>query len=217
MPRVLPAEAPIEDLLDLLAVDLSERGWGTLDGLAWLTPALVTWLRDEVIALNQADAMAAAGIGRGQYHVRDRSVRRDRIAWLKGDTTPQEELFGLLAVLQRGLNERLFLGLRRFEAHYATYEPGDFYKRHLDSFQGRASRVVSLVLYLNEAWHATDGGALQIFNRESPSEICATVLPEGGRLAVFMSEEIPHEVLTAQRTRHSLACWFRCDEVALPL
>jgi SM-20-related protein len=36
-------------------------------------------------------------------------------------------------------------------------------------------------------------------------------------MALFMSEEIPHEVLSANRTRYSLACWFRQDEVPLPL
>ncbi|MEE3168550.1 MAG: 2OG-Fe(II) oxygenase, partial [Pseudomonadota bacterium] len=48
-------------------------------------------------------------------------------------------------------------------------------------------------------------------------EVCGTVVPEMGRMAVFMSEEVPHEVLPANRTRHSLACWFRQDEVPLPL
>jgi len=203
--------------LDKLAEGLSEQGWMTLDVRDRLGLDLLVALQQEVAILDRTDAMKKAGIGRGNDLVRDRSVRRDKIAWLQGVTVPQAALFEFFDTIRQGLNQRLFLGLKRFETHYATYHPGDFYKKHLDSFQGRASRVVSLVLYLNEDWQAADGGMLQVFNRDSEHEVCGTVLPEAGRMALFMSEEIPHEVLPANRTRYSLACWFRQDEVPLPL
>ena len=206
-----------EEWLDELASGLSEHGWMSLDARSRLGGALLAALKQEVEILDRTDAMKKAGIGRGNDLVRDRSVRRDKIAWLQGVTAPQAALFEFFETIRQGLNQRLFLGLKRFETHYATYHPGDFYKRHLDSFRGRASRVVSLVLYLNEDWQAADGGALQVFNRDNDQEVCGTVLPEAGRMALFMSEEIPHEVLPANRTRYSLACWFRQDEVPLPL
>ncbi len=210
------ADVP-DDWLDQLADGLSEHGWMSLDVRDRLGPVLLAALHDEVAILYRTDAMKAAGVGRGPNLVRDRAVRRDRIAWLQGITPPQAELFGFLDAIRCGLNQRLFLGLKRFETHYATYHPGDFYKRHLDSFRGRASRVVSLVLYLNEGWAPEDGGALQVFSRGDGDEVCAVVVPEAGRMALFLSEEIPHEVLPANRTRYSLACWFRQDEVPLPL
>ncbi|WP_305966960.1 2OG-Fe(II) oxygenase [Marinobacter salsuginis] len=206
-----------EEWLDELASGLSEHGWMSLDVRSRLGENLLAALKQEVQILDRTDAMKKAGIGRGNDLVRDRSVRRDKIAWLQGVTAPQAALFEFFETIRQGLNQRLFLGLKRFETHYATYHPGDFYKRHLDSFRGRASRVVSLVLYLNEDWQAADGGALQVFNRHNDQEVCGTVLPEAGRMALFMSEEIPHEVLPANRTRYSLACWFRQDEVPLPL
>ncbi|AOY90157.1 2OG-Fe(II) oxygenase [Marinobacter salinus] len=212
-----PEDAACEQWLDTLADGLSEHGWMALDGREWVGMELLRALAAEVDILNRTDAMKKAGIGRGADLVRDRSVRRDRIAWLQGATPPQAALFKVLDRLREELNRRLFLGLKRFEAHYATYQSGDFYKKHLDSFQGRASRVVSLVLYLNEGWAAGDGGELQVFNRESENEVCGQVLPELGRMALFLSEEVPHEVLPANRTRYSLACWFRQDEVPLPL
>lgn len=203
--------------LDDLAVGLSEHGWMTMDIRSRLGSPLLAALASEVALLDRSRAMKKAGVGRGGDLVQDRSVRRDKIAWLQGVTAPQAALFGFFEELRSGLNQRLFLGLKRFETHYATYQPGDFYKKHLDSFQGRASRVVSLVLYLNEAWQSEDGGELQVFNRENDNEVCGLVLPEAGRMALFLSEEIPHEVLPAHRTRYSLACWFRQDEVPLPL
>lgn len=210
-------EALSEEWLDELASGLSEHGWMSVNARSWLGTNLLAALKQEVQILDRTDAMKKAGIGRGNDLVRDRSVRRDKIAWLQGVTAPQAALFEFFEMIRQGLNQRLFLGLKRFETHYATYHSGDFYKQHLDSFKGRASRVVSLVLYLNEEWQAADGGALQVFNRDNAHEVCGTVLPEAGRMALFMSEEIPHEVLPANRTRYSLACWFRQDEVPLPL
>ncbi|MCM0611847.1 2OG-Fe(II) oxygenase [Marinobacter sediminum] len=212
-----PLSEGSEQWLDELADGLCSHGWVTLDVRERMGTGLLQALAAEVGILHRTDAMKKAGIGRGNDLMRDRSVRRDKIAWLQGITTPQAALFEFLDALREGLNRRLFLGLKRFETHYATYQPGDFYKKHLDSFQGRASRVVSLVLYLNENWQAADGGALQVFNQENDNEVCGLVLPELGRMALFLSEEIPHEVLPANRTRYSLACWFRQDEVPLPL
>jgi SM-20-related protein len=206
-----------EAWLDALAVGLSEHGWLSVDAQPLLGGELLSDLCQEVRILDRSDALRAAGIGRGLDKTRDRSVRRDKIAWLQGETVAQSALFSAFETIRCGLNQRLFLGLKRFEAHYATYQPGDFYRKHVDSFVGRASRVVSVVLYLNEGWHTTDGGELQVFNRDSDLEICGRVSPELGRMAVFMSEESPHEVLPANRTRYSVACWFRRDEIPLPL
>ncbi|MDO6824557.1 2OG-Fe(II) oxygenase [Marinobacter sp. 1_MG-2023] len=203
--------------LDELAEGLSVYGWMSFDITPWLGTDLLQSLQREIIALDQSDALKIAGIGRGAELVRDRSVRRDKIAWLQGDTPSQAGLFEFLESLRMGLNQRLFLGLKRFEAHYATYHSGDFYRAHVDSFQGRASRIVSLVLYLNDDWQPADGGALQIYSRGDGVEAGSLVLPEAGRVALFMSEEIRHEVLEAHRTRYSLACWFRQDVIPLPI
>lgn len=209
-----PESAP---WLDALADGLTEHGWMITDVSGRLTPTLLGGLRNEIQILDRTEVLRRAGVGRGRDLLQDRSVRRDKIAWLQGVTPVQAALFEFFESVRLGLNERLFLGLKRFEAHYATYHNGDFYRRHVDSFQGRASRVVSLVLYLNEGWQESDGGALQIYNRENENEVCGVVVPREGRMALFLSEEIPHEVLPAHRTRYSIACWFRCDEVPLPL
>lgn len=203
--------------LDELADGLSESAWMELDLTPRLPAGLLAALRNEVAILDKTEAMSRAGIGRGSGLVKDRSVRRDKIAWLDGYSEPQRLLFECLEQIREGLNRRLYLGLKRFEAHYATYHPGDFYKRHLDSFRGRASRVVSLVLYLNEDWGLEDGGELRVFAAADSGQMVGQVRPEAGRAVLFLSEQVPHEVLPARRTRYSIACWFRQDEVPLPL
>lgn len=214
---MVPPVLDLDSLLDTACDALVDSGWASLSVLPYMSGELIAALRNEVELLDRAHALKVAGIGRGEDHIQDRSIRRDRIAWLEGHTEAQAMLFELLERIRNQLNRRLFLGLKRFEAHYATYHAGDFYRTHLDSFQGRASRIVSLVLYLNETWHADDGGEVQLYGRDTPERACARILPEGGRMVMFMSEEIPHEVLTARRTRYSLACWFRRDEIPLPL
>lgn len=206
-----------EQWLDGLADGLAEQAWLALDLSARLPTGLLAALRNEVTILHKSEAMNRAGIGRGANLVKDPSVRRDKIAWLEGFSEPQARLFRFLDQLREGLNQRLFLGLKRFEAHYATYQSGDFYKRHVDSFRGRASRMISLVLYLNEDWGLEDGGELQLFSPDNEGSPVGLVRPEAGRVVLFLSEEVPHEVLPANRTRYSIACWFRQDEVPLPL
>lgn len=211
------SELADDQWLDQLADGLAEHAWMELDLSPRLPLGLLEALRNEVSLLDRTAAMKRAGIGRGSDLARDRSVRRDKISWLDGDSEPQIALFEFLDRLRVGLNQRLFLGLKRYEAHYATYHPGDFYKRHLDSFQGRASRVVSLALYLNQGWGLDDGGELQVFSAENDYPLVGQVRPEAGHAVLFLSEQVPHEVLPAHRTRYSIACWFRQDEVPLPL
>lgn len=203
----------LECWLDTAADALCESGWSQQSILPLLPANLIEKLQQEARTLHQANTMQCAGVGRGAEHNHDRAIRRDKIAWMTGVTGPQEVLFRLFDQILQGLNRRLFCGLRSVEAHYATYEPGDFYRRHLDSFRNRRLRVVSLVLYLNNDWQPADGGELQIYSRENARKLCRSIKPEAGQLALFLSEEISHEVLPANRTRYSIACWFRTDAI----
>lgn len=115
-----------------------------------------------------------------------------------------------MAELQRQLNRSLFLGLFEYECHFALYKAGGFYKKHLDSFRGRANRVVTTVLYLNPDWQPEWGGELVIY-REDTDDRLAVIAPKMGTLVVFMSEYVPHEVLPTQKPRASIAEWFRCN------
>jgi SM-20-related protein len=108
------------------------------------------------------------------------------------------------------LNQRCFLGLRSFEGHFAKYPVGSFYKRHLDQFHAVPHRVVTVILYLNESWTAEDEGALRMyFPLENGTELIEDVLPLGGRLVVFLSGEIPHEVLPTKKERISITGWLK--------
>jgi SM-20-related protein len=136
-------------------------------------------------------------------------IRRDEIRWLEPAAlnAAQSAIWAQWESLREGLNRELLLGLWSLEAHYARYQPGAFYARHVDRFLADDTRVVSLVLYLNPDWESDQGGELVLYDAAGSPQ--ATVLPELGTLAVFLSDQIPHEVLPAARERRSLAGWFR--------
>ena len=55
-------------------------------------------------------------------------------------------------------------------------------------------------------WQAEHGGALRLYLADGRED---DVLPQAGTLALFLSSEMPHEVLPATRERLSLTGWFR--------
>ncbi|WP_178863809.1 2OG-Fe(II) oxygenase [Thiomicrorhabdus cannonii] len=194
----------IDEMLDALV----EQGW-----YEWpqaVSQELCEALLAEVEQYDEEGELQRAGIGRGDAHQLNKEVRRDQIKWLDGSTEAQVLYLKQMAELQYQLNRALFLGLFEYECHFALYKKGDFYKKHLDSFRGRANRMVTTVLYLNPGWQPDWGGELVVYNEES-TEVLATVTPELGKLVVFMSEQIPHEVLPTHRPRVSIAGWFRCN------
>ena len=111
--------------------------------------------------------------------------------------------------LREYLNRELFLGLSYYESHFAIYDKGDFYEKHLDAFANSKNRVVTTVYYLNDNWKEGDGGELVLYNLND--EKIQTLNPIENTLVVFMSEKFPHEVLPVNKRRRSIAGWFRID------
>jgi SM-20-related protein len=101
----------------------------------------------------------------------------------------------------------LTLGLAEFEAHYARYEEGGFYKKHVDALKGGRNRIVSTATYLTPGWKEPDAGHLVLYDAQDRE--LKRILPVAGTLALFMSEDIPHEVLPPRRQRSSIAGWYR--------
>lgn len=187
-----------------LTDDLSTQGWSVLD--EFFPPDLIAELLRDLET--RQDDLKHAGIGRGdRFQVRP-AIRNDQTLWLDGQSGAQNEYLRLMDALRIDLNRALFLGLEDFEAHYALYEPGGFYKKHLDALKGQRNRIISTVTYLTPAWRDEDEGHLVLY--DGADRELTRILPRAGRLAVFMSEDIPHEVLPPRRARRSIAGWFRC-------
>ncbi|NAW35339.1 2OG-Fe(II) oxygenase [Halomonas alimentaria] len=200
-PVLSPATLP--HLIDALV----EQGWYLGEGV--LDAGVCAALHAELCDRAKRDALAAAGIGRGNEHALRRDIRGDAIHWLDRESQAQRRYLAAMGELQHALNQALFLGLFEYEAHFAHYPPGAFYRKHLDSFRGRANRVISTVGYLNPDWPEDGGGEMLIFAADDPEREVARVRPAAGNFACFLSETVPHEVLPTRLPRASIAGWFR--------
>lgn len=196
-----------EQLFSNIASDLSSKGYSI--NVAALPPQLTESLLQHLAVMDE-QKFDPAGIGRKQDQMLNNFVRRDEICWINGESQAGQAWLSWSAQLQTYLNRRLFLGLFSFESHFSHYGVGDFYKRHLDAFKGQNNRVLSLVVYLNPSWTLDDGGELVLYTDEH-DRTGVKVTPALGTVAVFLSEEFPHEVLPAMRDRYSIAGWFRVN------
>ncbi|UCO98511.1 2OG-Fe(II) oxygenase [Metapseudomonas lalkuanensis] len=196
--------SPESPLTALIVDDLANQGWSHQ---CLALPAELTAKLAEECRVRSADgSLAPASVGRGEGQQVREGVRGDRIHWLEpGQSAASDAYLALMDDLRQRLNLELYLGLEDFECHFALYPPGAFYQKHLDRFRDDDRRTVSVVAYLNADWQAEQGGALRLYLAEGERD----VLPEGGGLVVFLSAELPHEVLPATRERMSIAGWFR--------
>lgn len=192
----------LEHLLDSIA----EKGWYVWDD--FLTLEQVKLLKNCA-----SDDWQRARIGRNEDTQRASEIRRDKIQWLDSDMgQPVQDYLERMEFIRREVNQALFLGLFEYEAHFAQYEVGDFYKKHLDAFRGNESRKLTTVFYMNEDWHDANGGELKVYDLND--QLIQTIAPIAGRLVVFLSEQFPHEVLPAHAKRYSIAGWFRTNGVS---
>ncbi|MFH4497981.1 2OG-Fe(II) oxygenase [Vibrio diabolicus] len=153
-----------------------------------------------------------ARIGRNDDVTRIESIRSDKIQWLSPNMgRAVASYLDKMEEIRQEVNRHLFLGLFEYEAHFAKYEKGDFYQKHLDCFKGNENRRLTTVFYMNESWTEEDAGELVVYDLNDNK--IATIPPRSGRLFVFLSEQFPHEVLPTNAERFSIAGWFRINGV----
>ncbi len=188
-----------ETLID----QILERGFGILDD--FLTPDETAALHDSFDVRNAQMAFRKAGISKSHERVED--IRGDEIFWLDRETASPAEISYLdrIEYLLKYLNYTCFMGLHSYEFHFAKYPVGTFYKRHLDRFVNDSKRKLSVVFYLNSGWTDELGGQLRIYTKDGEADI----VPVAGRIVVFESDKLEHEVLSAIKERRSITGWLK--------
>jgi SM-20-related protein len=204
-------ENDMEALFEEIATALAEKGFYVGNGLFDLD--FCRQLREEQEALLAADQFRVAGIGRGSdFQIRP-EIRSDQVLWLDSErlSPRQQQYWELIAELRRHLKQTLYLPLHDYEAHYAVYPEGSFYKRHIDQYSKAKHRIVSCILYLNEDWQAEHEGQLRLYKNDDT--FAMDVAPLLGTFVCFLSAEIPHEVLPTRVPRFSITGWMRTERV----
>lgn len=109
------------------------------------------------------------------------------------------------------------LSVSSFNAKLAVTSPGgSVYPLHIDNTQGLPAgdtRKLTCIIYLNPEYKEGDGGQLRIFSGKHKFH---DLTPDGGRMVLFWSDEIPHEVLPTapdadtldqDKDRYALTLW----------
>jgi SM-20-related protein len=198
--------------------DLAGQGWAqSIDHGSEIVSQ--EWMRNLALQcqnLHDSGAFTQAAVGHGSTKSVHTQIRGDSTLWLEDCQSPelQQEVANFLQTLMQELNQSLYLGLKRFESHFALYPPGSGYQKHIDNHQGLSHRRITFVLYLNENWQTADGGELSLFDpkdSDASSKKIHSIKPLLGNLVLFRSELFPHQVEESFKTRKSLTGWFRDD------
>jgi hypothetical protein len=201
----------------------------------------------EARALHGAGLMHSSTVKNATRRYEDATARGDSVRWLDGSDSKLPALSALSQWLRgelmdavRGACERAPRGSNPaagsapaliLEAHtslpismLACYPGGGArFVRHVDnSAETPDLRAVTAVLYLNGAWHTSDGGTLRIHDvapsggsgsgavdEDQPTFI--EVEPRRGTLVLFWSHRVPHEVMPASDLRFALSLWMCVD------
>lgn len=194
---------------DRIADGLAEDGYAVIE--QFLSQQEVDSILELPDFKSTEHSFKKAGIGKNQSLQIQEAIRGDYIQWLDKQTSPDPAKVYLNRVneLIQFLNQALFLSLKDFEAHFTVYPVGSYYKRHLDQFKQDDHRKLSVICYLNKDWVDEHGGLLRIYLTDEVKD----VLPLAGRLVIFRSDKLEHEVLPATRERLSITGWV-LDQVA---
>jgi SM-20-related protein len=195
--------------MDHLALDLQNQGWHTSPTL--VPRELCEELLAQLLFLRSQQALKKAQIGKGAQKQQNDDIRGDFICWLEPDSsTPAEQnFFFWLKNFLTEINRRLLLGLNEFEIHYAFYPPQTQYQKHIDVFQSSSRRKISFVLYLNKDWQPEHDGELILFDEKNSEQETQRITPEFGRLVLFLSDQIYHQVNFTKQERFSVTGWLK--------
>jgi SM-20-related protein len=172
-----------------------------------LSDSLSLNLTKNLEKLFKDEKLINAKIGNSQNANLNALIRKDKIFWLDRihENQAENDFFDIMDKLVIYLNQTCYTGITNYEFHYALYEPGSFYKKHVDQFNNNSSRQFTIIFYLNIDWKKSDGGELCVYvNNEAQ-----LISPNNGKSVFFKSNQLEHEVLISHAKRMSITGWFK--------
>lgn len=195
----------MEDSYETLITGFIDNRVGVCDH--FLSSDLAGRLQQNLIQLDKANKMQSGGIGNELKKDLKQNKRGDKISWIeKNSSEPAErEFLDQVEAFIKHLNNSCYTRINDYEFHYALYETGSSYKRHVDQFRNNGDRKFSLINYLNTDWKIDEGGELSIFHEG----IVEKILPSLRKAVFFKSDTSEHEVGKATRPRMSITGWLK--------
>ena len=175
----------------------------------FISEELAENLVQRLFELKEQNLLKAAGIGNVAKLTHNAEIRSDAIYWLDRNNNNEFEnqFLDQVDAFVTYLNRSCFTGITGYEFHFALFDKGSFYRKHLDQFQNNSSRQFSMITYLNQNWQPEDGGELCIYDEEKIQK----VTPNNRKTVFFKSDELVHEVLETNKARLSVTGWLRRD------
>ena len=175
----------------------------------FISEELAENLVQRLFELKEQNLLKAAGIGNVAKLTHNAEIRSDAIYWLDRNNNNEFEnqFLDQVDTFVTYLNRSCYTGITGYEFHFALFDKGSFYRKHLDQFQNNSSRQFSMITYLNQNWQPEDGGELCIYDEEKIQK----VNPTNRKTVFFKSDELVHEVLETNKARLSVTGWLRCD------
>lgn len=204
------SDSEINPLYEQIIDDLMRQKFSIADH--FFSPEEVAVLRKSLLEKFEEHQFKKSAIGNQANEQIVDAIRGDFILWLneEGANEAEKLYFDRINDFVHYLNRTCFLGIQDKEFHYALYPEGTFYKRHLDTFQNDSRRKLSMVCYLNEEhWQMDFGGELTIYRNEDGVETERNIIPEQGRMVIFESQELEHEVKPVKQPRLSITGWLK--------
>ncbi|MGQ3889759.1 2OG-Fe(II) oxygenase [Legionella sp. CNM-1927-20] len=193
--------------LNLLVNQLYEQGFYIGD--QFLEEESAQLLRCRALELMKRNEFRAAKIGSLTNTTYNESIRTDKIYWLESNSPNTQHFWQIITQIKTRLNKTLYLGLNEFEVHFAFYQAGTFYRKHIDQFKDKKNRKISFVYYLNADWQDSFGGQLLIYDEQN--KLITSISPTWNRFICFLSH-LPHEVNKTTMDRLSITGWLKTKE-----
>ena len=192
-------------LYEKIIDELINNNYAQVDG--FFEKSTCIGLRNLLLKKEQAGVFKKANIGNKVNEKEALAIRSDKISWIENASENEFEKSFNSQVddFCTYLNRTCYTGIKDWEFHYALFEKGAFYKRHIDRFKNDNSRKYSVVTYLNQDRKVDDGGALVIYTDQG----AITILPEWGRTVIFKSDLLEHEVMVSKKDRLSVTGWLK--------
>lgn len=207
MPNTASQLFLLKDIFNTLIDSFIDNKVGIAEN--FLPVQLANDLKNNLIRLYTDKLLLHAGTGNDTIVVHNKLIRSDIIYWLdkKHNDQHENDFFDLMDSFVCFLNSSCYTGITGYEFHYTLYEPGSFYKKHIDQFRNNDSRQYSIIMYLNTEWEKEDGGELRIHHTNSIQNIS----PVNGKMVFFKSNELAHEVLVTNKLRMSITGWLKIN------
>tara|TARA_R110002051_G_scaffold70544_1_gene126901 strand:- start:28854 stop:29483 length:630 start_codon:yes stop_codon:yes gene_type:complete len=193
-------------LYERIISDIARQKYAIIDD--FFKDDTVLALRTALLEKYEDDVFKKSAIGNKTNAVVKKAIRGDIILWMdeRFCNAAEQLFFNKINDLKDYLNRTCFLGINQKEFHYAVYPKDTFYKRHLDTFMNDDRRRLSFVCYLNsEDWQPKNGGELVLYLENEAK----TIYPFPGKVVIFESNVLEHEVKPVHTPRLSITGWLK--------